>query len=182
MYSNTLFQCFHAPMTSTTLNIPIPVSFLPDPKFSHFPTFQCPHTGCCMSVSSPCLSNPDSSLCLSPSHYACDCVCCDWPGLKGKHRGKGKCRTAARLCKFSHCGWFGGLVQSVVCAGIMIYIRETLGSILNRPEGGLHFWRDFPQRLDYLHLFTLKQLSKTWSFRHPRLFLVNSLMFGMEEV
>lgn len=153
-----MLQGFHWPQSHIKYSHPsIPALLTPNalvPPHPNAPISQLPkrpHSGCCMSVSSPCLSNPGSSLCLSPSHCACDCVCCDWPGLKGKHGGKGKCRTVACLSTTETSLTVGGcvkvegggLAQSTVQAGIMIYIREALGFILNGLEGG-YFLNTFP--------------------------------------
>jgi len=90
-------------------------------------------------------------LCLSPSHCACDCVCCDWPGLKGKPGGEGKCRTSACMCKIETLSlWVAVLmrvggttwIHCTKCTGIVIYIRKASGFIL-KGHGG-HIRKTFP--------------------------------------
>lgn len=156
--SSVTLQCFRSPVAST----PQQPKMLQYVSVSHSPTSKCSVSGCCMPVSSQNLANPGSSLCLSPSDCACDCVCCDWPGLKGKPGGEGKCRTSACMCRIETLslwvavlmrvggGWEGGgglttWIHCTKCTGIVIYIRKASGFILKGLGG--HIRKTFPTML-----------------------------------
>lgn len=128
--SSVTLQCFRSPVAST----PQQPKMLQYASVSHSPTSKHSVSGCCMPVSSQNLANPGSSLCLSPSHCACDCVCCDWPGLKGKPGGEGKCRTSACMCKIE-----------TLSLWVAVLMRVWGGSDLN-PLHKVHRYRDLYQK------------------------------------
>lgn len=172
-------QCFRSPVASTPqqpkMHQYISVSHSPERSVS----------GCCMPVSSQNLANPGSSLCLSPSHCACDCVCCDWPGLKGKPGGEGKCRKSACMCRIETLSlslwvavlmWVGrGQPEPITpSAQVSWFISGRLQALFWKALG-VTFKRRFPQCLDYLCLF----LERSEVLRLPTL---DKEMFGMEQL
>lgn len=177
--SSVTLQCFRSPVAST----PQQPKMLQYISVSHSPTSKHSVSGCCMPVSSQNLANPGSSLCLSPSHCACDCVCCDWPGLKGKPGGEGKCRTSACMCKIETLSlWVavlmrvgGGRLESIAqSAQVPWFISGRLQALFWKALG-VTFGRRFPQCLDYLCLF----LERSEVLRLPTL---DKEMFGMEQL